>query len=161
MTLTDAPRVRSFEPTSHMKRLMGVGNAVLTPVLRSRLGARMHDLALLTVTGRRTGTRYTTPVSYLPFEDHGVVLTAAPWRVNLRGGAQVMLHHDGVDEALHAELVEDPDEVARVYGALLRRVGLKHAKRVGLVVDGDRMPTHEELVEAIGHRRAVIVLTSS
>lgn len=159
MPITDVPRVRSFEPASHMRRVMKVGNAMLTPMLRSRLGARMHDLALLTVTGRRTGARYTTPVSYLPFEGHGVVLTAARWRVNLRGGAEVVLHHDGVDHTLHADLVEDPDEVARVYGELLRRVGVKHSKRVGLIVDGDRMPTHEELVEAIGRERAVVVLT--
>jgi hypothetical protein len=159
MSTTDAPVVRSFEPYAHMKHVMKVGNAMLKPVLRSRLGARMHDLALLTVTGRRTGARYTMPVSVLPFEGHEVVLTAAGWRVNLRGGAEVLVHHDGVDRTLHAELVEDPDEVARVYGELLRRVGLKHANRVGLRVEGDRMPTHEELADAIGGVRTVVVLT--
>jgi hypothetical protein len=79
--------------------------------------------------------------------------------VNLRGGAKVELRHEGADRTLHAELVEEPEEVARVYGALLERVGLKHANRVGLRVSGDRMPTHRELVEAIGRRRAVVVLT--
>lgn len=159
MTTTEAPVVRSFEPYAHMKGVMKVGNAMLKPVLRSRLGARIHDLALLTVTGRRSGTRYTIPVSVLPFEGHEVILTAAGWRVNLRGGALVEVHHDGVDRTLHAELVEHPDEVARVYGELLRRVGLKHANRVGLRVSGDRMPTRDELVEAIGGIRAVVVLT--
>jgi hypothetical protein len=159
MSSTDAPVVRSFEPYASMKAVMKVGNAVMKPMLRSRLGARMHDLALLTVTGRRTGARYTIPVSVLPFEDHEVVLTAAGWRVNLRGGAEVQLHHDGVDRTLHAELVEEPDEVAHVYGELLRRVGMKHANRVGLRVSGDRMPTHEELAAAIGGVRTVVVLT--
>lgn len=159
MTQTGAPVVRSFEPYASMKAAMKVGNAVLKPVLRSRIGARMHDLALLTVTGRRTGTRYTMPVSVLAFEGREVVLTAAGWRVNLRGGADVELRHDGVDCRLHAELIEDPDEVARVYGALLARVGMKHANRVGLRVSGDRLPTHDELVDAIGGVRTVIVLT--
>jgi hypothetical protein len=153
------PVVTSFEPYASMKAVMKVGNAVLTPVLRSRFGARMHDLALLTVTGRKTGNRYTIPVSVLPFEGHEVILTAAGWRVNLRGGAEAELHHDGIDRRLHAELIEDPEEVARVYGALLARVGLKHANRVGLRVSGERMPTHEELVEAIGGVRTVVVLT--
>jgi hypothetical protein len=159
MSSADTPVVRSFEPYAHMKSVMKVGNAMLTPVLRSRLGARMHDLALLTVTGRKTGNRYTTPVSVLTFEGRDVILTAAGWRVNLRGGAEVELHHDGVDRTLHADLVEDPEEVARVYGALLARVGLKHANRVGLRVSGERMPTHDELVEAIGGVRTVVVLT--
>jgi len=159
MSTTDAPVVRSYEPYAHMKVVMKVGNAMMKPMLRSRLGARMHELALLTVTGRRTGAGYTMPVSVLPFEGHEVVLTAAGWRVNLRGGAEVRLHHDGEDRVLHAELIEDPEEVARVYGELLRRVGLKHANRVGLRIEGDRMPTHEELVEAIGSVRSVVVLS--
>jgi hypothetical protein len=161
MTTTDAPVVRSFEPAAHMKNLMKVGNAVLTPMLRSRWGARMHELALLTVTGRRTGTRYTTPVSVQEFEGNLVVLTASGWRVNLRGGADVELRHDGVERTMHADLVEDPDEVARVYGELLKGVGLAKANHVGLKVSGDRMPTHDELVDAIGHHRAVVVLTPS
>lgn len=159
MSSTEAPVVRSFQPYVSMKVVMKVGNAMLKPMLRSRLGARMHDLALLTVTGRKTGNRYTTPVSVMPFEGHEVILTAAGWRVNLRGGAEVELRLDGVDRGLHAELVEDPEEVARVYGALLARVGLKHANRVGLRVTGDRMPTQAELIDAIGGVRSVVVLT--
>jgi hypothetical protein len=159
MTTTDTPVVRSFEPAAHMKHLMRVGNAMLSPVLRSRWGARMHELALLTVTGRKTGTRYTTPVSVLPFEGNLVVLTASRWRVNLRGGAEVVIRHDGAERTMHAELIEDPDEVARVYGALLERVGISKATHVGLKVSGDRMPTHAELVDAIGRHRAVVVLT--
>ena len=159
MSTTDAPIVRSYEPYVHMKYVMKVGNAMMKPMLRSRLGARMHELALLTVTGRRTGAEYTMPVSVLPFEGHEVVLTAAGWRVNLRGGAEIRLRHDGEDRTMLAELVEDPEEVARVYGELLSRVGLKHANRVGLRIEGERMPTHGELVEAIGGVRSVVVLT--
>ena len=159
MTTSSAPVVRSFEPARHIGRVMKVGNAMLKPLLRSGLGGRMGELALLTVTGRRSGTRYEIPVSVLSFEGHEVVLTAGRWRVNLRGGAEVRVRRGHDDRTFHAELIEDPNEVARVYGALLQRVGLKNAKRVGLVVEGDRIPTHEELVEAIGHHRTVIVLT--
>jgi hypothetical protein len=58
-----------------------------------------------------------------------------------------------------AELVEDPHEVARIYGTLLRRVGPEKAKlSVGLEVAGKRLPTDEEIESAIGGRRAAVVL---
>ena len=49
--------------------------------------------------------------------------------------------------------------MARVYGALLRRVGLAKARlAVGLEVTGDRIPTDEEIEQAVGGRRSVVVL---
>jgi hypothetical protein len=159
MTTSAAPVVRSFEPARHMERVMKVGNAILRRLLRTGAGARMGELALITVTGRKTGTHYEIPVSVLPFEGHEVVLTAGRWRVNLRGGAEVQVRRGHEERTLHAELVDEPVEVARVYEALLQRVGLKNSKRVGLRVSGDRMPTEQELADAIGHERTVVVLT--
>lgn len=79
--------------------------------------------------------------------------------MNLRGGADVHVVTEGRRLPMHAELLEDADEVATIYGALLRRVGLRKATRVGLRMSGDRMPTHEELGAAIGGYRAVVRLT--
>ena len=59
---------------------------------------------------------------------------------------------------MRATLVEDPERVADVYERMLPRVGVVHAKRLGLVLAGERYPTRQELVEAIGGRRAVITL---
>ena len=42
---------------------------------------------------------------------------------------------------------------------MLRRVGLSKASHVGLKVGGDRMPSHDELVHAIGGKRFVVRLT--
>ena len=159
MVKTETPSVRSFEPAARFRTMMRIGNAVMAPLLRSRMGGRMHDLALLSYTGRRTGRRYETPVGYHAFEGDGVVLTASSWRVNMRGGADVEIVHEGRRTPMHAVLIEDPEEVARVYGALLERVGVDKATRIGLKVEGDRMPTHDELVQAIGGRRSVVRLT--
>lgn len=153
------PRVTSFEPAARFRTMMRIGNAVMVPMLRSRLGVRMHDLALLTVTGRRTGREYTIPVGYHTLHGAAIVLTAGGWRRNLRGGADIEVRHEGRTRTMHADLVEDPDEVADVYAEMLERVGVERSTRVGLKVAGDAMPTHEELVEAIGHRRAVVRLT--
>jgi hypothetical protein len=46
-----------------------------------------------------------------------------------------------------------------VYERLLPTVGVEHSKRLGLVLAGDRLPTHEELIEAIRGRRYLIALT--
>ena len=158
-TQTREPTVRPFEPTARFRRLMRVGNTFMRPLLHSRLGRRMDDLALLTFTGRRSGRRYTVPVGYHELDGHGVVLTASPWKTNLRGGADVGVEHSGRRMPMRAELIEDPHEVAQVYSALLRKIALSKAKlAIGLEVIGDRIPTEEEIEEAVGGRRAVVVL---
>jgi F420H(2)-dependent quinone reductase len=160
-TETKEPAVRSFEPTAGFHTLTTIANVAMRPLLRSRIGSRMHELALLSFTGRRSGTRYTVPVAYHEVDGEGIVLTASGWRVNLRGGADVDLVHDGVTRPMRAQLVEDPDEVARIYGRLLRQVGIKRsATKVGLKVLVDRMPTDEEIREAtVAGNRAVVRLT--
>jgi hypothetical protein len=159
-TMTE-PRVTSYEPASRHPTLMKIGNAMIVPMLRSRFGARMHDLALLTVTGRRTGRRYAIPVSVNELHGDTIVLTAGTWRKNLRGGADVELTHGGQTRTMHAQLIEEPGAVADAYGAMLDRIGVRHSVRVGLRVAGDEMPTHDELRDAIGGRRAVVRLTAA
>jgi F420H(2)-dependent quinone reductase len=158
-TQTRAPTVRPFEPTARFRRLMRVGNTFMRPLLHSRWGRRIDDLALLSFTGRRSGRRYTVPVGYHELEGHGVVLTTSPWKANLRGGADVEVEHKGRRMPMRAELIEDPHAVAQVYGALLRMIELSKAKlAIGLEVIGDKIPTEEEIERAVGDRRAVVML---
>jgi hypothetical protein len=158
-TETREPIVRSFEPASRFKTMMRIGNAFVRPLIRSRVGRRIDDLALLSFTGRKTGRRYTVPVGYHELDGDGVILTASGWKANLRGGADVEVTHLGRRTPMRAELIEEPHEVARIYGALLRRVELSKAKlAIGLEVTGDRIPTDEEIEEAVGGRRAVVLL---
>jgi hypothetical protein len=158
-TGTREPIVRSFAPTATFDRMMHIGNTFMRPLLRSRFGRRMHDLALLSFTGRKSGRRYTVPVAYHELGGHGVILTARTWRVNLRGGAEVEVVHDGVSAPMRAELIEDPHEVALVYEALLREIDLSKAKlSIGLEVIGDEIPTEEQIERAVAGRRAVILL---
>jgi len=158
-TQTREPIVRSFEPTARFHTMMRIGNAFVRPLLRSRFGRRIDDLALLSFTGRRSGRRYTVPVGYHELDGDGVILTASAWKANLRGGADVELMHHGRRSPMRAELIEEPHQVARLYSALLRRIVLSKAKlAIGLEVIGDRIPTDEEIEEAVGGRRAVVVL---
>jgi hypothetical protein len=158
-TETKEPIVRSFEPTAGFDRMTRVGNTFMRPLLRSRFGRKMHDLALLSFTGRKSGRRYTVPVAYHELDGRGVILTARAWRANLRGGADVEVVHDGVSRPMRAELLEDPPEVARIYEELLQKIVLSKAKlSIGLEVVGDKVPTEEQIEQAVAGRRAVVLL---
>ncbi|MFP4636221.1 MAG: hypothetical protein ACLFRD_10185 [Nitriliruptoraceae bacterium] len=77
------------------------------------------------------------------------MLTNAGWRVNFRGGRPVAVRFRGELRTGTATLDENPDRVAAVYDDLIRKVGWKRAgQRLGIRINVELQPTHEELVEA-------------
>jgi F420H(2)-dependent quinone reductase len=158
-TRSTRPYVTSYEPGVRYRGLFKAGNTCMRALLRSRLGERMQGLSVLTLIGRKTGKRYAVPVSVLDLDGSPMVLTASPWKVNLRGGADVEVRAGRVTRRMRATLVEDPERIADAYEKLLPATGVKHAKRLGLVLAGDRPPTREELIEGIRGRRVLIELT--
>jgi len=159
-TETKEPAVRTFEPSPGFGTMMKFGNAFVRPLLRSRVGAKIHELALLGFTGRRSGKRYAVPVAYHELDGDVLILTASAWKANFRGGGGVELIHEGERRSMHADLIEDADEVARVYSALIERIGVDKATAttIGLDVLADRMPTIDEIREAVGDRRSIVRL---
>ncbi len=121
--------------------------ALSSPTRSRTLGG---NLLLLHVTGRTSGRLITVPVAYRTLQDGRLlVLTNAKWRVNLRDRDEVEVTLRGVRQAAAAELVEDADEVAMVYAALIREVGRKRAaRRLGIRINVEREPSHEELSDA-------------
>jgi deazaflavin-dependent oxidoreductase (nitroreductase family) len=70
------------------------GNDFMAWVLRSPFHGMLSDgMMLITITGRKTGKKYTTPVGYYREEDCLWVITSRDrtWWKNLRGGAEVDL----------------------------------------------------------------------
>jgi len=70
------------------------GNDFMSWVLRSPLhGMLSNGMMLITVTGSRTGQKYTTPVGYYGENDYLWVITSRnrTWWKNLKGGAEVSL----------------------------------------------------------------------
>jgi hypothetical protein len=153
-------RVRCFEPTARFDRMTRIGNVFVRPLLRSSAGKAIHELALLCFVGRRSGRRYEVPVEFHELAGEPLILTAATWRLNLRGGADVELVHEGRRVSMRAELIEDPDKVASIYEALIGQIGIENAKatEIGLEVIGEAMPTHEQVREAVAGRRTVVRL---
>lgn len=88
------------------------GNQAVALLLRSPLHPiASRQLALITVTGRRSGRGYTFPVGYRRNGDRVTVPVGWPqrklWWRNLRGGAPVVLRLRGEDRAGHARVRGD------------------------------------------------------
>jgi deazaflavin-dependent oxidoreductase (nitroreductase family) len=69
------------------------GNDFMAWVLRSPFHGMLGGMMLITVTGRKTGKTYTTPVGYYEEGDYLWVITSRDrkWWRNLQGGADVKL----------------------------------------------------------------------
>ena len=76
-----------------------VMNAVMRPVLRSRLARRMNGVMLLEFRGRRTGREYRVPANFHLVDDVPMAFTDAPWRLNFAEGADVTVRYRGVANA--------------------------------------------------------------
>jgi glyoxylase-like metal-dependent hydrolase (beta-lactamase superfamily II) len=133
------------------KAIITVSKPIFGWLLRSRLhGLADEHFMLLRFRGRKTGRAYEVPVGRRTIDGRLGVLTSSPWRVNFRGGAPVEVILEGELRRGRAELVEDPEEMARIYADLIDEYGHERAgRRLGIRINVDRAPTHEELVEAI------------
>ena len=95
------------------------GNDFMAWVLRSPLhGMLSNGMMLITITGRKTGKTYTTPVGYYVEEGYLWVITSRErmWWRNLQGGAAVnlLLKRKPVQGIAEVELDEKAVE-ARMY----------------------------------------------
>lgn len=142
------PAVERVKPP---EAIIKVGNPIFGWLLRSRLHGLVDEhLMLLRFRGRKTGRSYALPVGRRTIEGRLGVLTNSPWRVNFRGGAPVEVILKGELRSGHAELVEDPAEMARIYADLIEEYGYEQAtRRLGIRINVDRAPTQEELVDVI------------
>jgi deazaflavin-dependent oxidoreductase (nitroreductase family) len=98
-----------------------VRNRVPAAILSSPLHGLLSGKRLvLTFTGRRSGTRYATPVNYLQRGREVLITTDSSWCHNLDGGAPVELRLRGRRLRATAEAVRDYDLVAEALTAVVR-----------------------------------------
>lgn len=98
-----------------------LANTVPAAILSSPLHSLLSGKRLvLTFTGRRSGTRYTTPVNYLQRGRELLITTDSKWWRNLDGGAPVELRLRGRHVRATAEAVRDHDVVTEALTALIR-----------------------------------------
>jgi deazaflavin-dependent oxidoreductase (nitroreductase family) len=124
-------------------------NRAMKLVLRSPLhGAVSKTILLLTFTGRKSGTTYTTPVSYSEQDGQISIFTHAAWWKNLSNGRPVTIHIRGQERQGLVELVvDDKHTISAGLMAHLRQVPFD-ARFYGVTLDGQRSPNAEEVEKA-------------
>jgi len=145
---TPASRSRAFVVLNPFMRFM----------LRRPIRRIQGRLLLLSFTGRRSGKRYTIPLSYTE-EDDGSLLVpgGGAWKRNLEPGRPVTVRLRGADRVADPDLIADPDEIER----LLPRMYAGNSRVesfVGVPLGADGKPGRRRLEQAIGDGFAVVRL---
>lgn len=91
---------------------------------------------LITVTGRKSGKKYTTPVGYFRSDGYLWIISSRDrtWWRNVKGGAEVSLRLHGKDVTGFAEAVLDEDAVAKQVLEYVRRIP-RSANALGVRVE--------------------------
>lgn len=142
------PTVRTRGPPLPKPLFEYVVNPLVRRLLRSRFhGWASDEVLLITVTGRRTGREYTTPVGYELHEGALYVTSLADhtWWRNCRGGAPVTVHLRGERRTGAAEIIEETAEVVDYVDGFIERHGVDDVGRLSIAVDGESRPDRDAL----------------
>lgn len=134
-------------------------NPVIGRLLRTPLaGSLRKQMMVINVTGRKSGRRYSFPVSAHRINGGLYALTSAPWKNNFRDGATADVLVDGRMTTMRGELITDPGAVADLSHRCAQAYGAKRAQTMmGLKFRDNRIPTAEEFVELVRRERYVAV----
>jgi deazaflavin-dependent oxidoreductase (nitroreductase family) len=139
--------------------LIRLGNPILAALLRSPLHSAVdRSMMLISVTGRRSGKVYTTPVNYIRDGDSLTVISTRErtWWRNLRGGAEIDVFLLGQARPARATVAEDDAPVAEALGRVLAR-DQAYARFLGVRMRPDGTAEPNDLLRAAGSRVAVSI----
>lgn len=155
--MTDqSPAVTIGHPPAGLLRAVNpmVGFLLRTPLS----GSLRKQMMVVNVTGRKSGRRYSIPLSAHQIDGTLYALTSALWKNNFRDGANAEVLHDGKTTTMRGELVTDPDVVAELSERCATSYGVKKAQTMmGLKFRDNRIPTVEEFKEAAEREHMVAV----
>jgi hypothetical protein len=147
--MTDQPHAVSIShpPDAMLKAV----NPILRFLLRTPImGSGRDRLMVVSFNGRKTGRRYSIPLSAHRIDNNLYALTGAPWKRNFRDGAPAEVLHNGKSTAMRGELIEDRSVVSDLFRRCAESYGVKTAERMmGLKFRDQRVPTLEEFAEAV------------
>lgn len=146
-TAPDTAAVPTGTPPGWVNRMMTT--LLRTPGVQRILG---RAIALITVTGRRTGRQITFPVSYARDGDDVVITTKAfrTWWRNLQDHPEITLRLAGRDHRAHTEvMVGDPAALPDLVAFLTGR--RQDARAYGIDLDGQGRPDPEQIKALLPH----------
>lgn len=141
--------------------ILGTLNPILRRVLRTSLGGRIKEFMLVNFTGRKSGRRFSVPVSAHLLDDTLYVVLEAQWKYNFRDGADAEVYHLGKRAAMHGQLITDAPAVVDVVNRLALGYGAKRAQRtMGMKFRDNVVPSVADWEDAVPRLKiAVIKLT--
>jgi hypothetical protein len=127
---------------------------LLTPVM----GGARKQLMVVSFNGRKTGWRYSVPLSAYQIDTDLYALSDAAWTRNFRGGVVARVLHDGKTTTRRGELIQDRTAVADLYRRFAESKGVKNAQRMMAMKFRDQqMPTLEDFTEAVERNHLVAI----
>ncbi|HET6732855.1 hypothetical protein [Mycobacterium sp.] len=126
-------------------------NPLVRFLLRTPLaGPLRKHMMVVSFNGRKTGRRYSIPLSAHQVDDDLYAITSAPWKFNFRDGATAEVLHEGKKTTMRGELIQDRAIVADVSRRCAESYGVKRAQTMmGLKFRDGRIPTVDEFAEAV------------
>lgn len=110
---------------------------------------------LLSFTGRRSGTRYATPVNYLQHGRDLLITTDSRWWHNLDGGSPVEVRLRGRQLAATAEAIRDVEQVVAALTAIVRDHP-PHGRWAHIGVAADGTPDDEQVRAEVARGRVLV-----
>lgn len=125
-------------------------NPLLRLALRAPvIGASLTEFMVVDFTGRKTGRRFSVPVSAHRLDGDLYVLLSAGWKHNFRDGAPADVRYGGKTTAMTGLLINEAGAVADLAHRVAVAAGAKKAQRLmGLKFRDDAIPSVAEFAEA-------------
>ncbi len=133
-------------------------NPFVIALLRSPLhGLLDQHTMLITITGRRSGKRYTFSVSYVREGENLLVISQKDrtWWKNLRGGAQVFVSLQGHTLRASGETFTDTEMGAKILLQILQSVPA-YQRLLHLTLDATGQPEHPEALTRFAEDHVIV-----
>lgn len=135
------------------------GNSFVKTIVNSPLHPLLgKGVAVITLTGRKTGQVLSTPINVVPLDGTLTIISmrSRTWWRNLKNGQTAQLRHAGHSYPVQGEVVEDSAAVAAGLGLYFARFP-QHAKYFHLQPGADGQPVPADL-ERLAQERVLVRL---
>jgi hypothetical protein len=143
----ESPAVIASHPPDALLRVVSSALRYLLPTPLA--GPARKQFMVLNFTGRKSGRKFSIPVSAHAIDGALYAIAEAGWKANFRDGAPAEVLYDGKKTAMRGELIKDPATVADLAHRLAQAYGAKKAQTMmGLKFRDAGIPSLEDFVDA-------------